>query len=160
MFDFSKNLPFEERIFWAHVVRRAVFDYILFKGVGARKLDWQRAFQYLFSPGLRYENGLSFEEVCGLFGWDPDHLRRVIPKLTRADIKKMETSQIREEFIYDEVAVAVEQTERWKTENFAVPFLPFSQYNKEYCYRLRVKKVRNRRPMLSPVPMVQWRVAG
>jgi hypothetical protein len=159
MFDFSKDLPFSERIFWAHVLRRAVFDYVLFKGVGSRKLDWQRAFQYLFSPGLLYENGLSFEEVCGLFGWDPDHLRRVIPKLTRADIKKMETSSTREDFVYDEVAVAVEQTERWKTENFAVPFLPLSQYNREYRNKLMLKKVARHRPMLSPVPVVQWQMA-
>lgn len=159
MFDFSKDLPFEEKIFWAHVLRRAVFDYILFKGIAKRSMDWKRAVQYLFSPGLQYDNGLSFEEVCSLFGWDAGHLRRVIPKLTRSDVKKMENAQIREDFLYDAVAVAVEQTEKWETENFAVPFLPLAQYTKEYREMLRVKKVARRRPILSPMPVVQWQMA-
>jgi hypothetical protein len=61
---------------WAAVLRRAVFDYVLYKGVRQHSLEWKYAFRYIFSEKQEYDNGLSFEEVCELFAWDADYLRR------------------------------------------------------------------------------------
>ena len=141
MFALKDDLPFSYKMLWASVLRRSVFDYILYKGVRCHSLEWKRAFQYIFLPDQKYENGLSFEEVCELFNWDPGYLRRVTTKLTRADVKRMETTQFREEFVYDAVKTVVEQTERWKSEKFAAPFLPLYQYSDSYRDRLKPRTV-------------------
>jgi len=159
MFSYARDLPFSEKMFWAAVLRRAVFDYVLYKGVRRHALAWKHAAQYIFEPGLRYENGLSFEEVCELFDWNAGYLRRMTTQLTRADIKKMETTQLREEFVYDAAASVVRQTERWKTENFATPFLPLYRYNEEYREKFRPKVV-ERETLLGSIPMVQWQAAA
>jgi len=161
MFCYAKDLPFSERMFWAAVLRRAVFDYVLYKGSRRHALDWKRAAQYIFEPGLRYENGLSFEEVCELFSWEADYLRRMTTQLTRSDIKKMETTQLRGEFVYDAASSVVRQTERWKTENFATPFLPlYHRYTEEYREKFRPKVVGREDLKLGAVPMVQWQSAA
>ena len=154
-FEYSKNLSYDEKMLWAAVLRRAVFDYVLYKGVRARALDWKRAYSYIFDIGLRYEDGVNFEEVCEIFGWDPDYLRRLSTMLTRSDIKKMETTQFRQDFVYDIVKVSVEHTEKWKTANFAAPFLPLYKYNSEYREKMRARVVR-RESLLGTSPMVAW----
>jgi hypothetical protein len=155
----KRELPHDTRMIWAAVLRRAVFDYVLYKGVRAHSLEWKRALQYIFAEEQRYENGLSFEEVCEIFNWDADYLRRLTTKLTRDDIKKMETTQFREDFVFDVVKVVVEQTEKWKTINFAAPFLPLYQYSLEYRERLRPKVVRRETFFSSALHMVQWQAA-
>lgn len=151
-----EDISFSDRMLWASVLRRAVFDYVLYKGSARKALDWKRAYQYIFVEELDYDEGLSFEEVCALFSWEPDYLRRMTSKLTRADIKKMETTQFREEFVYDTVSLVVEQTERWKTSNFAVPFLPITKYSEETRQKLKPRVV-HKESLLGPtVPMVQW----
>jgi len=154
------DLPHDVRMLWAAVLRRAVFDYVLYKGVRSHSLDWKRAFQYVFVEGQHYENGLSFEEVCEMFHWDADYLRRLTTMLTRDDIKKMETTQFREDFVFDAVKVVVEQTEKWKTANFAAPFLPLYQYSAEYRERLRPKVVRRETFIGSSLHMVQWQATA
>lgn len=159
MFVYARDIPFGERMLWASVIRRAIFDFILYKGLRQHSLEWKRSCQYLFTPDQTYENGYSFEEVCELFGWEPDYLRRRISKLTRADIRRMETSDVRDEFVYNEIAAVVEQTERWKTENFAAPFLPLYKYNREYREKLRPRIVRRESHLGEVVPMMQWQAA-
>ena len=145
---------------WAAVLRRSVFDYVLYKGVRAHSLDWKYAFRYIFVEGQVYDNGLSFEEVCDLFCWDADYLRRLTTKLTRDDIKKMETTQFREDFVFDAVKVVVDQAEKWKTAGFAAPFLPLYQYNEEYRERLRPRVVRKETFFNSTPSMVRWQASA
>ena len=152
----SADLPFEEKMLWACVLRRAVFDYVLYKGVRSMSIEWKKAYQYVFSPGLEYENGLSFEEVCELFNWDPEYLRRLTLKLTREDVKKMETSQFRGDFTFDQVAAVVERTKRWESSGFAVPFCPMYELNKEYRDMYRPKVIHKERFLEVSVPMVRW----
>jgi len=159
-FTNRENVPHDAKMLWASVLRRAVFDYVLYKGVLSHSLDWKRAFQYVFVEGQRYDNGLSFEEVCDIFGWDAGYLRRLTTKLTRDDIKKMETTQFREDFVFDAVKVVVERTEKWKTANFAAPFLPLYQYSAEYRERLRPRVVRRETFFVSTLHMVQWQATA
>jgi len=155
MFGLKDDLPFSYKLLWASVLRRAVFDYILYKGMRSHSLEWKQAFQYIFVPNQSYENGLAFEEVCEVFGWDPDYLRRITTKLTRSDVKKMDTTQFKDEFVYDAITAVVAQTERWKTERFAAPFLPLYQYGKKYREGLKPRLVCRETFLLFP-PMVQW----
>jgi hypothetical protein len=156
----GSSLPFSDRMLWAAVLRRAVFDYVLYKGVRSRSIEWKKAFQYIFTEGLRYEDGVSFEEVCEMFGWDPDYLRRLTTQLTRADIKKMETTQFREDFVYDVVKVAVEQTEKWRTANFAAPFLPLYKFNKEHREKLKPRVISRESFFGSSVQLLQWQATA
>jgi hypothetical protein len=155
-FSYSGDLPYEYRMLWAAVLRRAVFDYVLYKGSGTHSMDWKRAFQYIFTRGLRFEDGVSFEEVCEMFNWDPEYVRRLTTRLTRADIKKMETNQFRGEFVFDLVETLVAETERWKTSNFAAPFLPLYKYSKEYRDQMRPRVIRREEHTRLPPPMIQW----
>lgn len=161
---YARDLPYEERMLWASVLRRAVFDYVLYAGVRARAMDWTRAYQYVFVPGQRYENGLGFEEVCELFNWDPDYLRRLTTKLTRSDVKKMETTQFRGDFVYDEVVSVVEHVEKWKTSGFAASFLP--RFKFDYETRARIEpSVVYRESYIRQIPpaelkKVEWKAAS
>jgi hypothetical protein len=156
-FVLKEEAPFEEKILWAAVLRRAVFDYVLYKGVRAHSLEWKRAFQYIFSEGVRYEVGLSFEDVCGLFGWEPGYLRRLVTRLTRADVKKMEIGQVRSEFLFNLVASAVERTQRWASFKAAVPFFPKFDYSQEYREALEPWVVWEE-SYSSFVPKVHWHI--
>jgi hypothetical protein len=116
---------FQHKLFWAAVLRRAVFDYVLYKGVGSKRREWQYAHRYVFSKGARYNEGLAFEEVCDLFDWDPDYLRRLTLQMTRADIKKLEFNSMKEEVtLQDKMSMAVERFGRWTSNRFAVPQFP------------------------------------
>ena len=151
------DAPFEEKILWAAVLRRAVFDYVLYKGMRAHSLEWKRAFQYIFAEGVRYEVGLSFEEVCELFGWDPGYLRRLVTRLNRSDVKKMEVGQMRSEFLFNLVASVVERTQRWSSFRAAVPFFPKFDYSPEYRTALEPWVVREE-SYRSFTPKVQWQI--
>jgi len=153
----SSEIPSRIKLFWAHVLRRAVFDYVLYQGVGHRKIDWQRAASYIFTPDLRYENGVSFEEVCELFGWDPGYIRRLTTQLTRSDIKRMETSSFKEDLTQDVFAAMVKKTSRWRTTNFALPFYPrmiddFSS--------IAPPRVVRRETLVQKVPLVPWQAVA
>lgn len=153
MFALTKDIPSNAKLLWAHVLRRAVFDYVLYKGMGKKRMDWQRAYQYVFVPDQRFEDGFSFEEVCEMFGWDPDYLRRMTTKLTRSDIKRMETSSFKDELTQDVVALFVKKSGRWRTNKFALPFYP--RLVDEFVYTPKTRTVR-REVLSSPVPMVKW----
>lgn len=179
-FKLPQELPARAKMLWASVLRRAVFDYVLYKGVAKKQKEWQYAYQYIFSINQEYENGLSFEQVCDLFGWHPDYLRRLATQLTRADIKRLEVSSFKEELTQEAVEQVVKKVSRWKTSRFATPFYPkmlddFTPGVKtvrvervEYCYYVGLPKVtplKNkaktvRRETLSRnAPLVQWQMA-
>ena len=146
---------------WAAVLRRAVFDYVLYKGCGSHKMEWQLAAQYIFEEDMEYDNGLSFEEVCELFGWDPGYLRRLSNKLQRSDIKKLEFNTYREDFcLPDDLAVAADRRERWKVARGSVPlFLPY-HYVQEIREKLSLKPVTwSLLPQGLNPPMVRWQMA-
>jgi hypothetical protein len=140
---------------WAAVLRRAVFDYVLYKGSGEHKLEWQYAFSYVFSEDQEYENGFSFEEVCTLFGWDPDYLRRLATKLTRTDIKRLETSSFKGDFFQKEVDFVVKDAGSWANYSCALPFYP--RMISEFVSIQEPKVVRTS-SQIRKVPLVTWQV--
>jgi hypothetical protein len=142
---------------WAHVLRRAVFDYVLYKGVGKHKLDWQRAYQYVFVPNQRYANGLSFEEVCDVFGWDPDYIRRLTKQLTRSDIKRMETEALKEEFNQEVFESCAKDSLRWKKVKGVIPLYP--RMVDEFT-PLKETRVISRETFSRPVPLVRWQAVS
>lgn len=159
MFILSKDICFEVKMLWASVLRRAIFDYVLYRGVRSRSLDWKRAYQYVFTEGAEYENGFSFEEVCAMFDWDPEYLRRLTTKLTRRDVKKMETSYLRGDFTFNEVEAAVSSISEWKISHSAVPFLPSFKFAVGY-ESLGKQKVVWRETLLKDIPIESWGVAA
>jgi hypothetical protein len=72
----------------------------------------------------------------------------------------METTQFREDFVFDAVKVVVDKTEKWKTANFAAPFLPLYQYNAEYRELLRPRVVRRETFFSSTPSMVRWQATA
>jgi len=150
---FGPNLPPRAKILWAHVLRRAVFDYVLYRGVGKHRIEWQRAYQYVFTPNRQYENGLSFEEVCEVFQWDPDYIRRLTTKLTRSDIKRMETEGLKEEFSQTMLESCVKGVLRWKTVRGALPLYP--RMVDEHT-PLPETKVVHQKITFRPAPLVKW----
>lgn len=132
-----KNGYFDNKMFWNSVLRRAVFDYVLYKGVKSQRRDWKWAKEYIFD-GAYYDGGgdpdawgLSFDHVCGLFGWDPEYLRRIAKTLTRSDIKKLESSKFRDLFVLDAAEFIISMVVRWSHGNPA-PFMTRRQYSKDY----------------------------
>jgi hypothetical protein len=179
-FQLKRELPARAKMLWASVLRRAVFDYVLYKGVARKQREWQYAYQYIFIKDQEYENGLSFEQVCDIFGWHPDYLRRMATQLTRADIKRLEVSSFKDELTQEAVECVVKKVSRWKTSKFATPFYPkmlddFTPGVKT----VRIEKVELCRyvglPTVTPIkgnvktvrkeilttnpPLVQWQVA-
>lgn len=115
-----------EKTLWAYVVRRAVFDYVLYRGQGSHRMEWQTSAHYLFGEefpemddvgedfGITDLGGdcLTLEQTCGLFGWDPDRIRRLAKTMTRPDIKKFESDQLRD-ILDSERFELVTLTPRW-----------------------------------------------
>jgi hypothetical protein len=93
----SEDVDFHEKLLWFNVLRRAVFDYVLYKGSGKNRLRWQKACQYLFNDKMNTGDKPSFSEVCDLFGWEPDYIRKLTRTLQRGDLKKVELSKLRDD---------------------------------------------------------------
>ena len=156
MISLRNEVPARAKMLWAAVLRRAVFDYVLYKGIRKHKLVWQRAYRYIFIPNQEYENGISFEQVCELFGWDPEYLRRLTSQLNRGDIKRMETSSFRDEYTQEVVESFVRNSGRWKTTSFAIPLYP--RMVDEFVPVPKTRVV-NRFSRSKP-PIVQWGVTA
>ncbi len=153
----ARDLPYEEKILWVAVMRRAVFDYVLYKGVRSHKLEWQRAYQYIFSVGLRHNEGLSLEEVCSLFGWDPDYVRRLTKKLTRADIKKIEFGAYRHDLtLRDLISMAAERRSILEVSGSAAPVFPALNYPTELRERIEPQDVSWSDEFEVHIPLVKW----
>lgn len=149
------DIPPRMKLLWAAVLRRAVFDYVLYKGCGEFKMEWQNAFNYIFSEEQEYENGFSFEEVCALFSWEPGYVRRLATKLTRSDIKRLETSSFKGDFFQKEVELVVKDFEKWTHCSCALPFYPrmLSEFTS-----IQEPKVVQKKSQIHKVPLVPWRV--
>ena len=147
------EIPARGKMLWAAVLRRAVFDYVLYKGVRKHRLLWKRAYQYVFTIDQQYDNGLGFEEVCELFGWDPDYIRRLTVRLTREDVKRMETASFKDEFMQNDLEAAVKNSGRWKTSGFAIPFYP--RMVNDFIVLSPVRMVDPEKGRINP-PLVDW----
>jgi hypothetical protein len=153
------NEHLEERILWFLVLRRAIFDYVLYRGVGAHMLDWKRASRYIFG-GVKHEDGLSFDEVCEMLQWDPDYIRRLIKRLTREDVRKMEASKFKDEFMSVSMEKLVQNNLRWSL-GWAVPYYPSINISRQYgivhslfaLHKIVWKRLTN------PPPVVVWNLA-
>jgi hypothetical protein len=149
-----------EKMLWLAVLRRAVFDYVLYNGSGHHRYEWQKAYQYIFVELQDYENGFSFEQVCDFFNWDPEYIRGLTKRLTRADIKKMEHGTAREDLNFqDKLALYSEISNRWTSAKASVPrFPPYNfphelrkDFSPELVYRHSTKTVF--------VPLINWAIA-
>ena len=124
-----------------HVLRRAVFDFVLYKGSGKHKIRWQKATRYIFEEFRLDGEGLTFSEVCGLFGWEPSYLQRKAKELTRSKIKKLETSKFRED-LDDTYVEVVDRVLNWPSINAPTPFMLPYHYNEECREELRLRVVK------------------
>jgi hypothetical protein len=131
-----------DRLLWAAVVRRAIHDYVLYKGVRRKSMDWKRAHLYLFGEGVRHEEGLSFEDVCALLEWDPDYVRKLTLMMQRSDI--MKSTPKKPKPVVEEMQEQAEKMSRWR--QTAMPHLPLWHpvVRIHFCYRP------------AEAPFVQW----
>jgi hypothetical protein len=90
------SISSEEKILWFCVLRRAVFDYVLYRGSGKHKLRWKKAASFIFGARPDEAEGLSFEDICALLTWEPDYVRRLVRSLNKSDIGRIETTKLRE----------------------------------------------------------------
>lgn len=144
MWSSASDTGFEERMIWVCVLRRAVFDYVLYKGRGKHKCRWQRAAQFIFDPQPADRDGLGFTEICSLFGWDPDYLRRLTRSLTRDDIKKLETNKYRDDL--DGSPMQIIASADWSGFTSSVPFFTPYNYNKDLRQALELYTISEERP--------------
>ena len=158
--DVSRILP-GEKLLWAGVLRRAISDYALYRGVAKHKLNWQRAHRFIFCgvPFGDDSDGLTFEEVCGLFNWHPDYIRRKVKELRREDVKKLEASSFRD--CFDEGTPCVAESPRWK-DGQAVPYFVPTNYGRDARESMKLKEIFVSPPAKRPesiVPLVRWALA-
>lgn len=152
-----KNGFFAEKMLWLAVLRRAIFDYVLYKGIGGRSIDWKRANQYIFGDSVSHEYGLNFEEVCALFEWNHSYVRKLTKKLTRSDVRKLESSRFKEEFIFNIMEEIVRQGLRWRSVDSSVPFFPPERYCEDYRKLVTLRPVAyEREPIANFIPSIHW----
>ena len=155
-----KNKHFPEKMMWLGVLRRAIFDYVLYDGKGSMRLTWKRARQFLFVEGaVCYEGGLTFEQICGLFGWEHTYVRRLTLKLTRTDVRKLESSRFKEEFVFNALSTVVEGFVRWDNSFMAAPRLESYRYSPRFRRMLTPHLVR-RAFSGTTTPLVKWGMAA
>jgi hypothetical protein len=138
--DINK-IDFGEKMLWLCALRRSIFDYVLYKGSGRHRLQWQKAYQFIFESKPRDDDGLSFDDICALFNWPPEYIRRLINKLERADLKKIETTKFRDEFCDMDDSKFIVHVLHWDLTGFSVPFFPPSNYADRIQSQLRLRPV-------------------
>lgn len=147
-----------EKTLWVYVLRRAIYDYVLYRGQGDHELEWKTACSYIFGeqfldmPELPDEEelllegcpedvfSLTFEEVCGLFGWDPDDVRRITRRMTRDQIKKFESDQLHDLLDNHQVQI-VSLTPIWSGTGSSAPSLTPLNYSRDYIDQLRLQSL-------------------
>jgi hypothetical protein len=155
-FQSGENVP--ERVLWASVLRRTVFDYVLYKGKAKFELKWRKAHKFLF--GMQDEDGVTFDEICCMFGWEPDYVRRIIRNLDKADMKMLEPSRFKEDFSRScEEPDNPVSFRRWQHVDSAVPIVQGFLYGKDYRAPLMLRPIRWARPVVLTYPLVQWQGA-
>jgi len=136
--DISR-VRFHEKMLWACVLRRSIFDHVLYRGLGKHKMKWHQAHKFIFGDQDESEYSLTFEQICGLFGWEPDYLRRKVKELDRTDIKKLEAMKFKE--CFDEEASAIFlQGAHWKSGQ-TVPFFVSFNYSQEFRNQMQLRLV-------------------
>lgn len=154
------SICFEEKMLWLSVLRRAVFDYVLYKGIGMKSLDWKRANNFIFGEA-RGEHSLTFEEICALFSWEPEYVQRLTRNLTRADVRKLETSKFRNEFTLDILSELVKNNLKWATIGLPVPYFPPKNYTESLRRLVTLQPVKITKPcILVYAPRIVWKVAA
>lgn len=133
------TIPANIRLFWAAALRRAVFDYVLYRDTPGREVDWAHARDYIFLDNMEYSNGLDIEQVCALFGWEPDYIRRLARSLTRKDIKRMEVGSFKDDFNFDEVEATPKSRQTWNGHGAVLPYYP--RLLDEYTHTRKLSKV-------------------
>jgi hypothetical protein len=145
-----------EKMMWVNVIRRAMFDFVLYKNKRQFEVRWKRAYAFIFESD-EYA-GLTFDQVCSLFGWNPGYIRRLIEKLDRSDIRRLESQRFKEEFRQDTEAVPPLTGPRWAASPAAVPIFTHLIYSRDYRPRISVRKV----PEFGldrVAPLVRWDAA-
>lgn len=152
----GKNVP--ERVLWASVLRRTVFDYVLYCGKAKFELKWRRAHRFLFSN--QDEEGVTFDDICSMFGWEPDYIRRVIRSLDKIDMKMLEPSRFKEDFSRscEEPGNSV-AFRKWERVDSAVPVVQGFLYSRDYRAPLMLRLVWRTKPAVLAYPMAQWQRA-
>lgn len=157
MFLDANTFEVGDRMLWLCVLRRTVFDYVLYKGSGKHKLKWQQANAFIFpldeddAPCMA---GLTFDEICALFSWEPDYLRRLTKELKREDIRKLESTKFRDEI--DDLAISNIERMTWSNVKAPTPFLTPQRYNDE-LKRVLAPKVVNLAEFRALAPLRrQW----
>lgn len=157
--DLNK-VDFGDKMLWFSIMRRAIFDYVLYKGTGKHRLQWQKAYAFLFEPDTKADNGLSFDEICALFKVEPDYVRRLINKLSRPDLKKIETTKYRDDFTDEANMRFFVEVLYWETVKVAVPFFPPYNYSQPIRDQLRLRPLpRQERQVSMPRPGAAWAAA-
>jgi len=159
MFVTSDDSTFQLKLFWAAVLRRAVFDYVLFKGIGSKRREWQYAYRFIFTPTVvHYQGqGLSFDDICETMDWEPDYIRRLTLKMTRADIKKMEVNGMKEVVSFqDKLTMAAQNSARWSGSRCAVPKFPPYNYPPELRKCFEPKQTYRTYERTPPSLRVRW----
>lgn len=152
-----KHSCLPEKMLWLAVLRRSIFDFVLYKGVEERRIEWSSARKWLFGDHLR-DGGLSFPEVCCMFEWDPEYVRRMVKGLCRSDIRRLESSKYREELLFDSLSTIYRRVLRW-SDGTSTPFLSNRQISPIFRGSVsRVLKV-GRGLISAPAPIVSWEVA-
>ena len=136
------RVHFPQRMLWLSVLRRAVFDFVLYKGARRHRIEWQTANKFIFETACDEGDGLTFEQVCGLFGWTPEAIRRRISKLERSDIRKLESTKLKDDFpMASAYYKPVHMT--WETAIGSAPSITMAPVNvtKELAAELRSSKI-------------------
>jgi hypothetical protein len=85
------------------IIRRAVWDFVLYNGVSKKKDPLQHemhadAAGWLFWDGeeeVDEEGRLTFRHICDLLDLDPKRIRHLVSEMTREDIQRL-NNQIKE----------------------------------------------------------------
>jgi len=147
-----------EKMMWVNVIRRAMFDYVLYKNKRQFEVRWKRAYAFIFEDNGEIDEELRFEEVCSMFGWNPSYIRRLIEKLDRGDIRRLESQRFKEEFRQDTSVITPSAGPRWSSSPAAVPIFLHLIYSREYRPSISVRQV----PAVGfdrSVPLVRWDAA-
>lgn len=153
MWFYTEEKQFGERMLWMAVVRRAVFDYVLWKGRATHNIEWAAAASFLFDDDPDADEGLNFLQICGVFAWDIDYMRRVIRELDRTAIKKMEVASFRDDYDDDTIIDELTRSVSWESDGVGVPRFPPFHYAPDYRAVVTPQRVAHERlpPVCSPL---------
>lgn len=151
MFQSYDGILLGEKGLWVFVLRRAVHDYAQYRNVADKRFEWQTAAWWIFgvsedgvevAPEFDADGedagSLTFEEVCGLMGWDPDAIRALAKRLTKEDVKKFELEQFMD--LLDDRTQIDFATPRWSSRDgaAAMPLTP-QHYSPEIVRMLQLQ---------------------